>query len=404
MSTPQPSGGAVINQGSAGHVLSLVRTGVANTRLELARYAGLSRSAVAMRVDALVQAGLLVEDGSVVSTGGRPANYLRFAKDAGAILVADLGIDQSRLGVTDLAGSVLAHEVAAEPLANDPLRFLGAAGDELVALLERTGGSLHDVLGVGVGLPGPVEHATGRAITPPSMPGWDGFPVAERLRERFGVPVLVDNDVNIMAWGEYTSRWRKEVSNFLFVKVAEAGIGCGIVASGRIHHGAEGSAGAIGHIRVTGYEDCVCRCGNVGCLGAAVDGEALARRMRAKGHDTANGKAVALLAQAGNIDAIHEIRSCGRAIGEVVAGLVNFFNPEVVVVGGVVVDAHEQLLAGLKEVVYQRCLPLATRHLRLETSATETTSIVGAATMTVDHVMSPTAVDALLSEAAASAG
>ena len=154
MSAPQASGGAVINQGSVGHVLSLVRAGVANTRLDLARYAGLSRSAVAMRVDALVQAGLLVEDQSVVSTGGRPASYLRFANDAGVILVADLGIDQSRLGVTDLAGNVLAHEVAAEPLANDPLRFLGAAGDELVALLDRTGRSLHDVLGVGVGLAG----------------------------------------------------------------------------------------------------------------------------------------------------------------------------------------------------------------------------------------------------------
>src|SRR5262249_37575351 len=112
----------------------------------------------------------------------------------------------------------------------------------------------------------------------------------------------------------------------------------------------------------------------------------------------------AALARGGNIDAIHEIRSCGRAIGEVVAGLVNFFNPEVVVVGGVLVDAHEQLLAGLKEVIYQRCLPVATRHLRLATSATETPGIVGAATMTVDHVMSPTAVDALLSEAAESAG
>jgi predicted NBD/HSP70 family sugar kinase len=393
----------VINQGSAGHVLSLVRTGVANTRPELARITGISRSAVAMRVETLIQAGLLVEDGSTVSTGGRPAGFLRFAEDAGAVLVADLGIDRSQLGITDLAGNILAREVANEHLANDPDRFLDAAADQLTALLQTAGHQLRAVRGVGVGLPGPVEHATGRAIAPPSMPGWDGFPVAARLQERFGVPVLVDNDVNIMAWGEYTSRWRQEVSDLLFVKVAEAGIGCGIVASGRIHRGAEGSAGAIGHIRVPGYEDFVCRCGNVGCLGAAVDGEAMARRMRERGHDVANGGEVARLARTGAIDAIHEMRACGRAIGEVVAALVNFFNPEVVVVGGVVAEAHEQVLAGLKEVVYQRCLPLATRNLGLAASRTEEASIVGAAAMTIDHVMAPSAVDARLTGAAASA-
>jgi predicted NBD/HSP70 family sugar kinase len=393
----------VINQGSPGHVLSLVRTGAANTRPELARITGMSRSAVAMRVETLIQAGLLVEDGSTVSTGGRPAGFLRFADDAGAILVADLGIDRSQLGITDLAGNILAHEVANEHLANDAERFLDAAADQLAALLQATGHSLGAIRGVGVGLPGPVEHATGRAIAPPSMPGWDGFPVAAQLQERFGVPVLVDNDVNIMAWGEYTSRWRHEVSDLLFVKVAEAGIGCGIVVSGRIHRGAEGSAGAIGHIRVSGYEDCVCRCGNVGCLGAAVDGEAMARRMQEKGHDVANGTEVARLARSGGIDAIHEVRACGRAIGEVVAALVNFLNPEVVVVGGVVAEAHEQVLAGLREVVYQRCLPLATRHLRLAPSRTEEASIVGAAAMTIDHVMAPSAIDARLTGAAASA-
>ena len=184
------------------------------------------------------------------------------------------------------------------------------------------------------------------------------------------------------------SRRQEDVSNFLVVKGPRRGS-----AAGWSHRAASTTAPKDRPARLgtsaSRIEEYVCRCGNVGCLGAAVDGEALARRMRAKGHETANGRAVAALARGGNIDAIHEIRSCGRAIGEVVAGLVNFFNPEVVVVGGVLVDAHEQLLAGLKEVMYQRCLPLATRHLRLATSAAETTSIVGAATMTVDHVMSP---------------
>ena len=393
--------GAVINQGSAGHVLSLVRSGLANTRPELARLTGISRSAVAMRVDTLSDAGLVVEDGSVESTGGRRASYIRFAHDSGVVLVADLDITVARLAVTNLAGGVLAATTVEQSMAIGPRPYLAWMVDSLESLLVEAGRGSGEVRGVGVGLPGPVEHATGRAIAPPSMPGWDDFPVAEDLTERFGVPVVVDNDVNLMAWGEYTALWRHEVSNFLFIKVAEAGVGCGIVAAGRIHHGAQGSAGAIGHIRVPGYEDWVCRCGNAGCLGAAVGGEALARRLRLKGHEVENGHQVADLALAGQLDAIQEVRACGRALGEVIAGIVNFFNPEVIVVGGEVARAHEQLIAGLREVVYQRCLPLATRHLRLVPSSLgNSAGISGASAMTIDRALAPGAVDELLAIAA----
>ena len=378
-------------------MLSLVRSGLANTRPELARLTGISRSAVAMRVDTLADAGLVVEDGSAKSTGGRRATYLRFAHDSGVVLVADLDITVARLAVTDLAGGVLASSTVEQSMTLGPRRYLDWMVDALEALLAESGRSVAEVRGIGVGLPGPVEHATGRAIAPPSMPGWDDFPVADDLQVRFGVPVVVDNDVNLMAWGEYTALWRHEVSNFLFIKVAEAGIGCGIVAAGRIHHGAQGSAGAIGHIRVPGYEDWVCRCGNAGCLGAAVGGEALAKRLRQQGHNVENGHDVASLALAGELDAIQEVRACGRALGEVIAGIVNFFNPEVIVVGGEVARAHEQLIAGLREVVYQRCLPLATRSLRLVPSSLGSSAgIAGAAAMTIDRGLAPGVVDELL--------
>jgi predicted NBD/HSP70 family sugar kinase len=350
-----------------------------------------------MRVDSLAGAGLVIEDGSAESTGGRRATYLRFAQDSGVVLVADLGTTIARLAVTDLAGAPVAASVAGQSMSVGPTKYLGWMADNLEDLLGKAGRHLGDIRGVGIGLPGPVEHATGRVIVPPSMPGWDGFPVAETLVDRFGVDVVIDNDVNIMAWGEYTTQWRHEVANILFVKVAEAGIGCGIVTSGRIHYGAQGSAGAIGHIRVPGYEDTICRCGNTGCLGTAVGGEALAARMRGLGHDVADGKGVAELALAGDLDAVQEIRACGRALGEVLAGIVNFFNPDVIVVGGVVVRAHEQLLAGLREIVYQRCLPLATRALRLVPSGLgDDAGVLGAAAMTIDRVMSPAAVDELV--------
>lgn len=393
--------GPVINQGSAGHVLSLVRSGIANTRPELARLTGISRSAVAMRVDTLAGAGLVVEDGSAESTGGRRATYLRFAHDSGVVMVADLDITIARLAITDLAGGVLSTRVLEHSMTIGPRDYLAWMVNELQDLLAEGQNDVPDVRGVGVGLPGPVEHASGRAIAPPSMPGWDGFPVADHLQDQFGVPVVVDNDVNLMAWGEYTSLWRHEASNFLFIKVADAGVGCGIVTAGRIHHGAQGSAGAIGHIRVPGYEEVVCRCGNVGCLGAAVGGEALAKRLRERGHEVVNGQDVAALAVAGDLDAVQEVRACGRALGEVTAGIVNFFNPEVIVVGGGVALAHEQLIAGLREVVYQRCLPLATRDLRLVPSHLASgAGIAGASAMTIDRVLSPHAIDELLSTTA----
>jgi predicted NBD/HSP70 family sugar kinase len=354
-----------------------------------------------MRIDTLAEAGLVVEDGSAESTGGRRATYIRFAHASGVVLVADLDIAVARLAVTDLAGGVLAVRVVDQSMTIGPRAYLDWMMDLFTELLGESGHGEDDVRGVGVGLPGPVEHATGRAIAPPSMPGWDGFPVADDLHARYGVPVVVDNDVNLMAWGEYTALWRYEVSNFLFIKVAEAGVGCGIVAAGRIHHGAQGSAGAIGHIRVPGYEDTVCRCGNVGCLGAAVGGEALASRLRQNGHEVANGHDVAALALAGELDAIQEVRACGRALGEVIAGIVNFFNPEVIVVGGDVAQAHEQLIAGLREVVYQRCLPLATRDLRLVPSSLGSgAGIAGAAGMTIDRALAPAAVDDLLNSVA----
>jgi predicted NBD/HSP70 family sugar kinase len=354
-----------------------------------------------MRVDTLAEAGLVVEDGSAESTGGRRATYLRFAHDSGVVLVADLDVTIAHLAVTDLAGGVLSASTVEHSMAIGPKDYLGWMVDRLRDLLAEAQRPLSEVRGVGVGLPGPVEHATGRPINPPSMPGWDDFPVAEHLQDEFAVPVVVDNDVNLMAWGEYTSLWRHEASNFLFIKVAEAGIGCGIVTAGNIHHGAQGSAGAIGHIRVSGYEDVVCRCGNVGCLGAAVGGEALAKRLRQAGHDVSSGQDVAELALAGDLNAVQEVRACGRALGEVTAGIVNFFNPEVIVVGGDVARAHEQLIAGLREVVYQRCLPLATRSLRLVPSHLQSgAGIAGAAAMTIDRVLAPRAVDDLLNNAA----
>src|SRR3954471_22721909 len=241
----------------AGALLALIRAGTAVTRADLARLTGMSRASISHRIDGLIECGLVREATELPSTGGRPPASLVFSSDRGVVLGADLGATHARLAVMDLAGNVLAELAEDLDIAKGPETVLGIVEAQFCELLSRLGREPHEVHGIGVGLPGPVEFASGRPVNPPIMPGWDGVDVPAMLG-RFGAPVLVDNDVNIMALGEHSQNW-PDCQDFLFVKVG-TGIGCGIITSGHMHRGAQGAAGDIGHVRVTGA-DVVCQCG-----------------------------------------------------------------------------------------------------------------------------------------------
>jgi len=380
--------------GSAGQLLQLVRDGVAKTRPQLVVESGVSRAVVSQRVDALLSAGLLREMGQAASTGGRPATRLAFNADAGWVLVADLGATHARVAVTDLMGTVLAEQPGDIRIDAGPMQVLSWVRHRFEALLADLAPA-RPVWGVGIGVPGPVEHAAGRAVSPPIMPGWDGYAVADHFQD-LGVPVLVDNDVNIMALGEYHDHWRREVDDLLLIKVG-TGIGCGIIASGRLHRGAQGAAGDLGHVRVQGHDDVVCTCGNTGCVEAVAGGQAIADRLRAQGYDTPDARAVVQLVQEGDSIATRAVREAGQTLGRVVATAVNLFNPSVIVIAGDVSYAREQLLAGVREVVYQRSLPLATRHLQIVAPRLgDRAGIRGAGEMVVERLLAPAAVDELV--------
>lgn len=382
-----------------GELLSLIRAGTAVTRADLARLTGLARSTVAQRVDALLASGLLLEAGDTPSTGGRPATMLAFNHQAGVVLVADLGATHARVAVTDLAGTTLAERAGDLDIALGPAEVLKWVSARFHELLDQTAHAPVDVRGIGIGVPGPVEFDTGRPVNPPIMPGWDGFDIPGWFADRYGAPVLVDNDVNIMARGEHWVHWRR-TPHLLFVKVG-TGIGCGIVADGHIHRGARGAAGDIGHIRATG-EDVICACGNVGCLEAVAGGHALATRLAASGVDAQNSRDVVRLVHEGNVKATQMVRAAGRTLGEVLAGTVNFFNPAVIVIGGDIAEAHAQLLAGVREGIFSRSLPLATRDLRVVPSRLgDRAGITGAAITAIEQVLAPAAVDRTLQAAAA---
>jgi glucokinase-like ROK family protein len=374
-----------------GAVLRLIRDAGEVTRGDLIERTGLGRSAVAQRIDALIASNLLTT-GEAPSTGGRPPATLMFNHRSGVVLAADLGATHSRLAVVDLAGNVLGEVRRDCRIAEGPevvLDWVEQGFDEVLRAADR---SQACVRAIGMGVPGPVEFATGRPVSPPIMPGWENYDIPARLRVRHDVPVLVDNDVNIMALGEHWTGWQ-EHQDLLFIKVG-TGIGCGIVAEGDIYRGAQGAAGDIGHIRVAGHEDVICECGTVACLEAIASGRALARELRRLGLDAENSLGVVSLVKAQNPHAVRLVRQAGRLIGEVLASLVNAFNPSVIIVGGDVAAADEQLFAGLREVVYRRSTALATRHLQIARSSLDDhAGVIGAAVMAIEHVLSPQAVD-----------
>ncbi len=381
---------------SAGTLFQLVRDGRPRTRADLAAVTGFARPTVAARIDELLGAGLIVPAGEASSTGGRPPATFAFNPGARIVLAADLGVSHGRLAVTDLASTVLAERSLEIAIADGPETVLDLVSSTLVEMVEELGRPLEDVAGVGVGLPGPVEHRLGRAISPPIMPGWDGYDVPGRLRSTLPVPVLVDNDVNIMALGEHAARWQ-DVDDLVFIKIA-TGIGAGIISDGKLRRGALGAAGDLGHIAVPRGKEVPCRCGNVGCLEALAGGQAIVESLREQGIEIERTSQIVDLVRAGDLVASQTVRQAGRDIGNVVAGMVNLLNPSVIVIGGIVSEVGEHLLAGIREVVYSRSLPLATQHLRIVSSQTKgLAGVLGASQMVAQQVLSAPAIDEMLS-------
>lgn len=376
-----------------GELFDLLRDGHPWTRAQLAEATGLARSTVAARIDTLMRLGLVAPFGGARSTGGRPPALFALNPAARVVVGADVGATHATVALTDLDGAILAQVRTDIAVSEGPEAVLTWVSDSVSDLLRSAGRSPQDLAAIGIGLPGPVEHSTGRPINPPIMPGWDRYDVPARLQESHPVPVLVDNDVNIMALGERRTHLR-HVDDLVLIKVA-TGIGAGIVAGGALQRGAQGTAGDLGHVRVPGADDVACRCGNNGCLEAVASGPALAAAVRAVGEDADTGADVVDLVRSGSVAAMGVVRQAGRDIGEVVSTMVNLINPSVVVIGGQMAGAGEHLLAGIRESVYQRSLPLATQHLQIITSAAGPDSgVLGASALAIEHVLSPDAVEA----------
>jgi glucokinase-like ROK family protein len=380
-------------------ILTLLRDEGAMSRVELAERTQMSRTTVAAEVAKLDQLGLTEASGQGRSRGGRPSATVELAADLGFVGV-DIGSTSVDVAVTGPRLDVLEQISEECDIKAGPHEVLGLV-ETMVAKL-RTQVPDRRLLGAGVGVPGPVDFDRGVPVSPPIMPGWDRFPVRDTLARAIGLPVVLDNDVNLMALGEMHAGVADRVDSFLFVKIG-TGIGCGIVVHRELYRGVDGCAGDIGHIQA---EDTgpVCACGNIACLEAFFGGAALARDGLAAAQSGRSPVLATMLEERGTVtaadvadaaaqgDAISTalFRAGGQRLGEVLASLVSFFNPGMLVIGGQVASVGHELLAEIRGAVYRRSLPLATGKLPVVHSELGgSAGVVGASRLASERVFAP---------------
>lgn len=392
---------AEINRGnfglSSGRLFQIFRDGQPHTKAELAELSGLARSTISLRLDPLISLGMIAPSSENSSTGGRPSAQLVLNENAYVVAGVDFGASHAVASLAHLGGKILVSIETKRQISDGPevcLRWMIA---ELKHLLAGLGLSEDSLLAIGIGLPGPVEHSTGKPASPPLMTGWDGFDVPARVNQEFKAKVLVDNDVNVMALGERHVAF-PDVEHLIFLKAA-TGIGSGIISGGQLQRGAQGTAGDIGHVRVSSGGDVSCHCGNFGCLEAVASAPAIIKKLVAEGLPIRNTSDLIDATRRAKVEAIQAIRQAGRDIGEVLSTCVSLINPAVIVIGGSLSSAGEHLIAGVREVVYARSMPLASENLSIVASRVgREGGIIGANVLAIEHVLEADTIDLMVEQ------
>lgn len=397
MATPPPPSDQSADNGP-GAVLELIVSGRAQTRSAIVAATGLARSTVLQRLDALLESRLVIETDERLASGGRPARVLQLNTRAGVIAAVDVGEERTRIVITDLGFRVIADHVEQIALSDGPAAILDHLSDTIHNMLLRAGPGLPPVVGLGLGLPAPVDYGAGKVVGWSIMSGWDGYDIRPHLQQEFAAPILIDNDVNLLTLAEHRRHWPTE--RHLFYVKAGTGIGSGMIIDGALNRGSQGAAGDIGHAHISGFGDPLCRCGNLGCLESLAGGWALARDLRGQpgGIPAADARDVMQLIRAGDSRAVGRLRAAGRVLGEAVAYATSLLNPSIIVIGGALASAGDHLIAGARELIYQRSLPLATRDLRIiPTKFRSRAGIAGAVYLVLDKVLDPASIDRALS-------
>jgi glucokinase-like ROK family protein len=387
-------------------LIDLIRKYGEFSKSELVAFTDFSRTKITSCIQSLLNKKIITTNSATEYSGGRRSKKFSLNGNLGLVAGVDIGATSIDLGIADFSGKLLVRYSEPASVKDGPIKVLGRVCVLLEKILQENNLRPEKLNGIGIGVPGPVDFSTGTLVSPPIMPGWDRYPIIQTMQQWFPTThVVVDNDVNLMALGEMHQGAGKAVGNLIFVKIG-TGIGAGIVCEGKIYRGSSGCAGDIGHIEVdkTGP---LCHCGNRGCLEALAAGSAIAERalLAAQAgsspilldHYEKNGNIlraedVGNASREGDALAIEVIRESGQFVGDVLAGLVNFYNPGMIVIGGGVSNLGNLLLSSIRQTVLHRSLPLATRDLLIVFSEIgPDAGVIGAINLTMDNILTVSA-------------
>lgn len=387
--TRQKLDSAGVRQSNTTLVLRTVQAERELSQADLARRLGLARSTVLAIVDGLLKQGLLIELGQGVSGGGRRPTLLALDGEAFHLVGVDIGASHVTVVVMNLRAEILSRQSRPWKVRDDAPGTLALVEELIAKVLSESRAGRRALVGVGVGVPSPVDVRSPGQVSPFVMPKWTGVDIAARLEARFGVPVRLDNDANLGALWE--ARWGNgvNVDNLAYVKVA-TGVGAGLVLDGRIFRGARGVAGEIGHVS-SDSSGPLCACGLRGCLNTLIGTEPLLERARARRKKPQAYPELSDLldaALAGDPVAVETLDYAGRQLGLGLAMLLNLANPALVVVGGGIVRAGELLLGPLRQTVARHCFSENFSHARiLPSRLDESATARGAATLLLDAAL-----------------
>ena len=380
-----------------GRVVNALRERGRASRAEIARATGLSRSTVSSIVSDLIESGLLTEERDALGVahgeaGGRPPVLLSLDPSAGLAVGIDFGHTHLRVAVSDLSHEVLAETRRELDVDHSADQGLDAAVELVDQVLNEAKVERNAVLGVGMGLPGPINSSTRTVGSSSILPGWVGVDAAAEMGRRLRLPVHVENDANLGALAEYVWGSGRGHSDVIYIKLS-SGVGAGLLLGGRLHEGAGGTAGEIGHTPAQ-QGTAICRCGSRGCLETVASARAIAEQLGASRGEPVSTQELLRLTAEGDPAADRLIAEAGREIGVALAGLCNLINPDCVIIGGDLSAAGELITEPIFESIRRYAITNAAEQVTVVAGVLgERAELLGALALVLhagDGVLAPT--------------
>lgn len=377
-------------------MFTLIRQHRATSRSAISRLTGLSPSTAGLRVEALLRTGLIAEDGSQHSGGGRRARSLHIVPDAGFVVAAEAGMRFLRLSLADLTGREIAQTRHDEILSLEPSQASAQLWQHIAALIDSAELDHNLLKGIAVGLPAPIHYENGQVASPSFMPAWYKASLPELLGQFTPVPILVENDANIAALAANDD---EPPVDYTLTVLLGTRIGAGIIAGGKLLRGHNGAAGDFSHTAVDGAAIIPCICGLPACLEAVASGAAITEKIRTLGYAVNSLTDIVDLGRTADSTVLTALREAGTHMGTALSSVVNFFNPRKVFLAGML-SASPPFVAAIRAELFQKCLPLTAQDLEISAvEEPESSGVRGAVKLLLDEVLAPARIDLITSMA-----